>query len=43
MFLAAFVSVVIASYDDSDTCTTTAGARVRLACMDTPELRGKSS
>jgi endonuclease YncB( thermonuclease family) len=34
-------SVVIASCYDGDTCTTTAGERIRLACIDTPELRGK--
>ena len=26
---------------DGDTCTTTTGERIRLACIDTPELRGK--
>ena len=34
-------SVVIASCYDGDTCRTTAGERIRLACFDTPELRGK--
>ena len=34
-------SVVIASCYDGDTCTTTAGEKIRLACIDTPELRGK--
>ena len=43
MFLAALTSVVIASCDDGDTCTTTTGERIRLACIDTPELRGKSA
>ena len=41
MLLAALVSVVIASCYDGDTCTTTTGERVRLACIDTPELVGK--
>jgi len=41
MLLAALASVVIASCYDGDTCTTTKGERVRLACIDTPELRGK--
>ena len=41
MLLAAFASVVIASCYDGDTCTTTTGERVRLACIDTPELTGK--
>ncbi len=26
---------------DGDTCTTTKGEKIRLACIDTPELRGK--
>ena len=34
-------TVVIASCYDGDTCTTTAGEKIRLACIDTPELRGK--
>ena len=41
MFLAALSSLVIASCYDGDTCITTTGERVRLACIDTPELRGK--
>ena len=41
ILLAAFASVVIASCYDGDTCTTTTGERVRLACIDTPELVGK--
>ena len=41
MLLAAFASVVIASCYDDDTCTTTTGEQVRLACIDTPELTGK--
>ena len=40
MLLAALASVVIASCYDGDTCTTTTGERVRLTCIDTPELRG---
>ena len=43
MFLAALASVVIASCYDGDTCTTTTGERVRLACIDTPEIRGKNA
>tara|TARA_B100000161_G_scaffold208658_1_gene153555 strand:+ start:216 stop:521 length:306 start_codon:yes stop_codon:yes gene_type:complete len=38
MLFAALASVVIASCYDGDTCTTTTGERVRLACIDTPEL-----
>ena len=41
MLLAALASVLIASCYDGDTCTTSAGEKVRLACIDTPELRGK--
>ena len=41
MLLAALASVVIASCYDGDTCTTTTGERVRLACINTPELVGK--
>ena len=41
MLFAAFASVVIATCYDGDTCTTTTGERVRLACIDTPELVGK--
>ena len=40
MLLAALASVVIASCYDGDTCNTTTGERVRLACIDTPELVG---
>ena len=41
MLIAALASVVISSCYDGDTCRTTAGERIRLACIDTPELRGK--
>ena len=41
MLLAALASVVIASCYDGDTCITTTGEKVRLACIDTPELRWK--
>ena len=40
MLLAALSFVVIASCYDGDTCTTTTGERVRLACIDTPALVG---
>ena len=40
MLLTAIASVVIASCYDGDSCTTTTGERVRLACIDTPELVG---
>ena len=32
--------VVIDSCYDGDTCTTTSGEKIRLACIDTPEIRG---
>lgn len=35
--------VVIANCYDGDTCTTVNGEKVRLACIDTPELRGKKA
>ena len=38
MLLAALATVVIASCYDGDTCITTTGERVRLACINTPEL-----
>tara|TARA_B100000900_G_scaffold370322_1_gene348748 strand:+ start:586 stop:939 length:354 start_codon:yes stop_codon:yes gene_type:complete len=41
MLLAALASVVIASCYDGDTCRTNTGERIRLACIDTPELHGK--
>ena len=41
MLFAALASVVIASCYDGDTCTTTTGERVRLACIDTPEQARK--
>ena len=34
-------SVTIRRCYDGDTCTTTAGEKIRLACIDTPELRGQ--
>ena len=43
MLLASLASAVIASCYDGDACTTRTGERVRLACIDTPELRGKSA
>ena len=32
---------VITSCYDGDTCTSSTGEKIRLACIDTPELRGK--
>tara|TARA_Y100001968_G_scaffold219017_1_gene201678 strand:- start:139 stop:606 length:468 start_codon:yes stop_codon:yes gene_type:complete len=36
-------SVTIQSCYDGDTCTTIEGEKIRLACIDTPELRGKKA
>ena len=33
--------VQVKSCYDGDTCTTTTGEKIRLACIDTPEIRGK--
>ena len=41
MLLAALASAVIAFCYDRVTCTTKTDEKVRLACIDTPELRGK--
>ena len=38
-----FSSIVIKSCYDGDTCTAIAGEKIRLACIDTPELKGKNS
>tara|TARA_X000000368_G_C22596112_1_gene521576 strand:- start:54 stop:521 length:468 start_codon:yes stop_codon:yes gene_type:complete len=35
--------VTIQSCYDGDTCTTTQGEKIRLACIDTPELKGKKA
>ena len=37
----ALPNVIIQSCYDGDTCTTNSGEKIRLACIDTPELRGK--
>ena len=36
-------NVIIENCYDGDTCTTSSGEKIRLACIDTPELRGKGS
>ena len=36
-------TVTIQNCYDGDTCTTTEGGKIRLACIDTPELRGKKA
>ena len=43
MLLAALATVVISSCYDGDTCPSTTGERIRLACIDTPELVGKTA
>ena len=40
---AALETVTIKSCYDGHNCRTTAGERIRLACMDTPEKRGRST
>ena len=35
--------VFIESCYDGDTCTTTNGEKIRLACIDSPELRGENA
>ena len=37
----ALPTVTIQSCYDGDTCTTITGEKLRLACIDTPELRGR--
>ena len=41
--VAATEKVVIESCYDGDTCTTTRGEKIRLACFDTPELQGRKA
>ena len=36
-------TTIIKSCYDGDTCTTIDGERIRLACIDTPEIRGKGA
>ncbi len=36
-------TVTIQNCYDGDTCITTEGEKIRLACIDTPELRGKKA
>ena len=42
MLLAALAYVVIASCYDGDTCTSTTGEKIRLACIDAPEMKATS-
>ena len=36
-------TTIIKSCNDGDTCTTTDGESIRLACIDTPEIKGKKA
>ncbi len=40
MLLSAISSVMISSCYDGDTCHSNRGEKIRLACIDTPEMRG---
>ncbi len=40
---AALPTTIIKSCYDGDTCTTIDGEKIRLACIDTPEIKGKKS
>ncbi len=40
---AALPTTIIKSCYDGDTCTTTDGEKIRLACIDTPELKGEKA
>ena len=39
-FASLLPKVIIKNCYDGDTCTTTKGEKIRLACIDTPELKG---
>ena len=39
----ALPTTIIKSCYDGDTCTTTDGEKIRLACIDTPELKDKKA
>ena len=39
----ALPTTIIKSCYDGDTCTTINGEKIRLACIDTPELKGKKA
>ena len=36
-------TIIIKSCYDGDTCTTIKGEKIRLACIDTPEIKGKKA
>ena len=39
----ALSTTIIKSCYDGDTCTAVDGEKIRLACIDTPELKGKNA
>ena len=41
--IASLPKVFINSCYDGDTCTTSKGEKIRLACIDTPELKGRKA
>jgi len=41
--LASLPSILIQNCYDGDTCTTSEGEIIRLACIDTPEIKGRNS
>ena len=41
--MASLPKVIIKNCYDGDTCTTLKGERIRLACIDTPELKGRNA
>ena len=41
--IASLPKVFIKNCYDGDTCTTFQGEKIRLACIDTPELKGKNA
>ena len=40
---AKLLTTIVKNYYDGDTCTTIDGERIRLACIDTPEIKGKKA
>ena len=41
--VASLPKVLINNFYDGDTCTTSKGEKIRLACIDTPELKGRNA
>ena len=42
-FHARMATTIVKNCYDGDTCTTIDGERIRLACIDTPEIKGKKA